>query len=334
MNEKNKWKILITGPTICSEAQKILLGNNAEIIFTDNYNSSEKIANLVKKQQTDALIVRTGTITREVISSSSNLKVIVKHGTGFNNIDIESANKLKIPVLITPKANLESVAEHAVALIYVLSKKIILHNYEIKINHVWDRNKHQSEELFQKTIGIIGAGRIGLRVIELISPLNMNIVIYDPFTSEKDLPHCVKKVKSLKELLKISDIVSVHCPLNKNTYHLLGKEEFSIMKPSSYLINTSRGGIVDEEALILALEEGIISGAGIDVFEKEPPLFTNKIFKLSNIVTTPHTAGPTKEAFVKMGIAAAKLAIMILEGKVNEIEKIAFVNPHILNDFR
>lgn len=329
-DQKNKWKILITGPEICDEAKKILYGNS-EVIYTPKYISSNNLKKLIKKQQTEVLIVRRGNITREVIASSSALKAIIKHGTGFDNIDIVSATEYKIPVLITSKANLQSVAEHTVALIYALAKKLLLNNNEIKINHVWDSNRHQSEELFQKCIGIVGVGRVGLKVIELISPLKMKVFAYDPFVSEKDLPQGVIRVKSLKDLLQQADIVSIHCTLNKDTYHLFGIEEFNIMKTTSYLINTSRGKIIDETALVNALKKGLISGGGIDVFEEEPPSFMNPIFKLNNIITTPHTAGPTKEALNRMGITAARMALMLLEGREKEIEKDAFVNPKVLN---
>lgn len=324
-----KWKILLTGP-IHKEAQKVLDSIKVESALAPPHSSSKEIANLIEKQQTDALIVRAGKINREVMAASPHLRVIVKHGVGYNNIEIDTATELRLPVLYTPRANFESVAEHTLALIFSLAKKINLLDKEMKINKSWPKSKYVLEELQHKYIGLIGMGRIGFRVIQLLSPLEMQIIVYDPFISENALPSGVKKVDTLKQLVQKVDIVSVHCPLTKETNHLLGEEELSNMKPNAYLVNTARGGIVDETALIKALERGLIAGAALDTFAQEPLSADSPLLKLDNVIVTPHIAGNAQESFVRMGVTAVKLAFQILEGKEGGIPVDNFINREVL----
>jgi len=327
MSNTRKWKILLTGP-ICAEAQK-MLESKAEVISAPPYTSSEEMAKLVRKQQTDGLIVRMGKINREVLTASSQLRVIAKHGTGISNIDVGAATELGLPVLITPNANFESVAEHTVGFIIALFKKLALLDYELKVNHNWAKTKYQTEELYHKCLGIVGVGRVGSRVIQLVAPLEMRVLAYDPYISEEDFPQGVQRVESLKELLQKADIVSIHCPSTKETYHLFGEAELTSMKPTAYLINTARGEIVDETALIKVLEKGLIAGAALDTFEKEPPSFDSPLFKLNNVITTPHIAGVTKQSFTRMGVTAAETVLNVLEGR--KIDQKTIVNPSVID---
>ncbi len=319
--------ILITGSKLGEEAKKILTKNNFQIIYTEDYASSSEIAFISKQKQIDGLIVRKGIIDREVINSSNKLKIIVKHGVGYNNIDIDAATNLNIPVLITVGANSQSVAEHVLTLMLVLFKRILLNHKGLTCNRNWNRDINQGEELYKKNVGIIGFGRIGSKIVDLLKPLQMNILVFDPFLSIKDIPKSVKLVDNLELLLKESDIISVNCPLNKDTFHLLGKNEFLLMKKNSYIINTSRGEVIDENALIDALQENRIAGAGIDVFEMEPPNFIhNKLLQLNNVVTTPHIAGITKESFDRMGVSAANMIVGFFKNGLEKIEDKAIVN--------
>ena len=185
-------KILITEP-ICPEAITIL-EKEAEIIQLDFYNNNVKsLIKIVKETQVDGIIVRANNVDKNVFLASQKLRVIVKHGVGYNNIDIESAKKYHIPVLYTPYANFESVAEFTVGLLYLLYKKYFDFTLELKSNHNWDKTKYQTIELNKKVLGIIGFGKIGRRVVELVSPLKMKILVYDPFLSAKQLPEEIKK---------------------------------------------------------------------------------------------------------------------------------------------
>lgn len=293
-------------------------------------SSSKEISNLMQHQQTNALIVRAGKINREVMTASPYLKVIVKHGVGYDNIEIDTATELGIPVLYTPQANFESVAEHTLAFIFSLTKKINLLDKEMKSDKTWPKSKYVLEELQHKCIGLIGMGRIGLRVIQLLSPLEMQILVYDPFISKDVLPPVVKKVDTVKELVQKADIVSIHCPLTKETFYLLGEEELRQMKPNAYLINTARGGIVNEDALIKILERGLIAGAALDTFSQEPLSPDSPLLKLDNVIVTPHVAGTAKESFIRMGLTAVKLAFQVLEGKEEEISAENFINYEVL----
>jgi len=328
-NRLNKrWRVLLTGP-LHEKAQKIL-ESRAEVDLVPLYSSTEKIINLMQKQQTEVLIVRAGKISREVLIASPRLRVIVKHGVGYDNIDVKSATELGLPVLATPMANFESVAEHTLALIFALFKKLTLLDYEIKTKKEWPKTKYTMNELQHKCLGVVGFGRVGSKLVQLVSPLKMGILVYDPFVSEKNLPQEIQKVKSIKELTQKSDIVSIHCPLTKETYHLFGEEELNSMKSTAYLINTARGKIVDEVALIKALEKGLIAGAGLDTFEQEPLSPDNLLLKLDNVIVTPHVAGTTKESFIRMGVTAVKLAFQILEGKEEDIPVDNFINREVL----
>jgi len=334
MNDKlnKKWKFLLTGP-IHQEAQK-LLETNAEFILSPAGSSSAEVSNLIQNQQTDALIVRAGKINRAILIASPHLRVIVKHGVGYNNIEIDTATELGLPVLYTPLANFESVAEHTLALILSITKKINLLDKEMKSNKSWPKSKYVLEELQHKCIGLIGMGRIGFRVIQLLSPLEMQILVYDPFMSESALPSGVKKVDTVKQLVQKADIVSIHCPLTKETNRLLGEEELNSMKPNAYLINTARGGIVDETVLIRALEKGLIAGAALDTFAQEPLPKDSPLLKLDNVIVTPHVAGATKESFIRMGVTAVKLAFQILEGKEEDIPVNNFINREVLEKIK
>lgn len=316
-------KIFITEP-ICPEAITIL-EKEAEIIQPDFYNNNvESLIKIVKETQVDGIIVRANTVDENVFLASQKLRVIVKHGVGYNNIAIESAKKYHIPILYTPYANFESVAEFTVGLLYLLYKKYFDFTLELKSNHNWDKTKYQTIELNKKVLGIIGFGKIGRRVAELVSPLNMKILVYDPFLSSRQLPEGIKKV-SLDELLSKSDFVSIHCPSTKNTRHLLGEKEFKKMKKDAFLINTARGDIINENDLLKALKNKWISGAAIDTFEKEPPDLSGEIFNLRNLITTPHVGGTAKESFVRMGMTSAKLILKVLNNKINEIDDEYFV---------
>jgi len=316
-----KYKILITEP-IHSKANT-LLKKQTQIIQPISFNND--LVKIVKENQVDGIIVRANIINRDVIQASKNLKVIVKHGVGYNNIDIGAAKKLHIPVLYTPDANFESVAEFVVGLLYLLVKKYSSFDQELRIRHNWDKNKYQTIELQNKYLGLIGLGRIGRRVADLVSPLNMGILGYDPHLPSHQFPVSVTRVMFLDELLKKSDFVSIHCPSNKETHHMIAEDEFKKMKKSAYLINTARGDIIKETAIIKALKNHWIAGMAIDTFGKEPPDLSGELFNLDNLIVTPHVAGTARESFIRMGLSSAELILKILNNKINEINDEYFV---------
>ncbi len=191
----------------------------------------------------------------------------------------------------------------------------------------WDKTQYRGVELFRKTLGIIGFGRIGRRVSQLVAPLQMKIMISDPYIPEESIPSGIQRVSQLESLLKESDIVSVHCPLTEETRNLVGKKELLIMKKTAFLINTARGGIVDEEALIEALRAGKIAGAAIDTFRHEPPEDLRRLCEAGKVILTPHIAAATEEAFTRMGVEAAQNCLTVLEG--GKPDKNSMANPEI-----
>jgi D-3-phosphoglycerate dehydrogenase len=315
--------VLVTG-TIFGVA-KDMLTRYADVIELPLYSSQAELIGAIQKNKIDAILVRGGTIDAAAIKASRNLKVIATHGSGYNTVDVRTALELGIPVVVNRNANFEAVAEHAVGLLYALTKKISLLDNKLRNDHFWDRSNLHTFELKDKSIGIVGLGKSGLRVLELLAPLDMAGFGYDPYLDKKDIPKSIKRVDALEELLVASDIISIHCHLTKETYHLLSDREFSIMKVGAIIINTARGGIIDERSLISALEKGTLSGAALDVFEKEPPDFGSRLFEFENVIVTPHIAGGTMEAFQRSGIMAADKILKVLLGNVSEIEDDAFI---------
>jgi D-3-phosphoglycerate dehydrogenase len=324
----SRFRVVITGSSIASEAMELLL-KTCSVENTEPHLSPSELAAKLRHNETDGLLVRMGKITEEVIRASAHLRVIAKHGTGVDNIDVEAATELRIPVLVTPFANYESVAEHVLGLMLALAKDIPRLDARMRKGH-WDKPRYRGTELQGKTLGLIGFGRIGRRVRELVAPFHMRVLAYDPFLQPEQFPSEVTRVRKFDELLKRADIVSLHCPLTDQTRHLIGEDELRTMKETAWLINTARGEIVDEEALIRALEKGEIAAAGIDTFSVEPPGDIEALSKAGKTVLTPHIAGITEASFERMGIEAARNILTVLGGKKPDSE--CLVNPQILLD--
>ncbi len=232
--------------------------------------------------------------------------------------------------MITPFANYESVAEHVLGLALALARDIPRLDARTREGY-WDKPNYRGVELYNKTLGLIGFGRIGRRVKELVAPLQMKVLVYDPYLQSNPVPPDVIRVEKLEELLKCADIVSLHCPLTDQTGHLIGKNELKTMKKTAWLINTARGEVVDEEALIDALKEGEIAAAGMDTFSKEPPEDMKALCNAGKTVLTPHIAGITQESFERLGIEAAKNILTILQGKKPDRECV--VNSEVFEHY-
>ena len=320
-------KVVVTGDAIAPEAMEIL-ADQCRVVFTGPYPAPNLLARTLLEEKADGLIIRTGKATAEVINASPYLKVIAKHGVGFDNIDLPAATARKIPVMISATANYQSVAEHALALMFSLAKQIPWLDERMR-RGIWDKTSFRGEELFRKSLGLIGFGRIGRRVYELVAPLEMKVWVYEPLLPDNRFPPTVTRVKHLEELLQVADIVSLHCPLTEQTRNLIGVRELGMMKKNAWLINTARGGVVDEEALIAALREGKIAAAGLDTFLKEPPEDVRRLCEAGRMVLTPHIGAGTGEAYVRMGTEAARNVLaVLLEGKPDPDY---LVNPEALN---
>jgi len=266
----------------------------------------------------DAVIVRTATkLSRETIFAASRLKVIGRTGAGVDNVDIEAASERNIPVCNTPEANIGSVAEHTVAFIFVLAKYLFKMDESVRNSMFEIRNKYLPSDLEGKTLGLVGFGKIGRKVASICSScFGMNIRFFDCYLS-RDYNADFKYVRlfSMEELFSVSDFISIHIPYTRENHHLIDEKFISKMKPEAFLVNTSRGGIVDEIALINAVNSRKIAGAALDVFEDEPPKESSPILKCKEIILSPHSAALTKESSRRMALDAARGVADVLEGK-------------------
>lgn len=255
--------------------------------------------------------------TSELMDISPKLKVISRTGVGVDNVDVESASKKGIMVLNTPKANALSVAEHALTLICSLAKYTVFLNKQVKDNNFKARRLYLPVDLDGKTLGLIGLGNIGKMVAEKCNlAFNMKVIAYDPFVSNTE--NYIQLCKSPEEVYKNADFLSIHLPLVPETKNLINQDVFSMMKKSSFIVNTSRGGIINETDLFNALKDGTIAGAALDVFESEPPVEDCPLFQLENIILSPHSAALTKECTLRVAKCAVQGVIDYLSDRQPE----------------
>ncbi len=286
------------------------LESGAEVDVITNLSPEE----LVKKiKDYDALVIRSGTkVTAEVINAADKLKVIGRAGVGVDNVDVEAATKKGIIVLNAPGGNTISAAEHTIAMMLAVSRNIPQANAALHKGE-WNRKKYTGVEFFNKTLGIVGLGRVGAEVAIRMKAFGMQILAYDPFVTETKANQLGIKIAPLEEVLRNSDFITVHTPLTNETRNLIDEDEFKIMRPWVRIVNCARGGIINEAALAKAVAEGKIAGAAIDVFTKEPPT-GNPLLEQEKIVTTPHLGASTAEAQINVALAVADQILAISKG--------------------
>ncbi|MDP3142520.1 MAG: phosphoglycerate dehydrogenase [Candidatus Omnitrophota bacterium] len=304
-------KILISDP-LSEEGIKILKEQKDFQVDIKTGMKPEELKAIIKDY--DALIVRSATkVTKDIIDAATNLKAIGRAGVGLDNVDLEAATKRGIMVMNTPGGNTISTAEHAMSLIMAVSRSIPQANQSTKAGE-WKRSKFMGYELYNKTLGIVGLGRIGKEVAKRAISFGMHIIAFDPFLSLEIAKQVGAEVVDFKELLTRADYITIHTPLSDETKSLIAEKEFAMMKKTAYIINCARGGIVNEAALAKALEEGKIAGCALDVYEKEPPEGT-PLLKYPNCIMTPHLGASTEEAQVNVAIEIAEVVRDALTGK-------------------
>lgn len=282
-------KVLVSDPV---DIQGLSLGPG----FTVDYRPGIKREELLRLVgDCDALVVRSRTkVDRELLDRAKRLKLVARPGTGLDNVDVEYAKSRGVQVVNSPESLVEAVAEHVTLLMLALSRKLPIAASTTAAGK-WEKESLMGVELRGKTLGIVGFGRIGRRIGEIARAMGMSILAYDVIPIPQDViaqQGC--RVVGLDELLRSSDYVTLHVPMTNQTRHMLNAGTLSIMKSSAFLVNTSRGGVVDETALAEALKQGRLSGAALDVFEKEPP--AGEILGAPNAILTPHIGGQTREA--------------------------------------
>lgn len=286
------FNILISDPLSEEGIQALRDAENMNIVI-DTGLTPEELADRIG--DFDALLVRSQTqVTRELISKASKLKIIGRAGVGVDNIDLDAATEHGIIVVNAPNGNTNSAAEHTMAMIMSLSRNIPQAYHALK-NHKWDRKKYVGVELKNKTLGVIGLGRIGTEVTARAKGQRMNVIAYDPFLTEEKADKMGIGYGTIQEVLRKADFITVHTPLLKETRHLINTEAFQLMKPGVQIVNCARGGIIDEEALYEAIISKKVAGAALDVFEEEP-FQDNKLLELPEVIATPHLGASTIEA--------------------------------------
>lgn len=264
----------------------------------------------------DAIVIRAnGKVSRAVIDAAPRLKAIGRHGVGLENVDITAATERGIWVVYTPEANSESVAEHFVLLALTLSKRFLESDQDLRAGKWNVRYEHIGRELYGKTLGVVGFGRIGRTTARICHQgFGMPVLYYDVVAAppEVEVETRARRV-SLEELLRTADYVSLNLPLTPETRHLIGREQIRMMKPTAYLCNLGRGPLWDEGAVLEALEQRRIAGAGTDVFEEEPTAKDNPLFRRRDFVCTPHMAAHTEEAMRRMSLVAEDI-VAVLQG--------------------
>jgi D-3-phosphoglycerate dehydrogenase len=284
----------------------------------------------------DAIVIRSGTkVTKEIVEAGSagRLKVIGRAGVGVDNIAVETATEKGILVVNSPEANTISAAEHTIAMMLSLSRKIPDANVSLKSGK-WDRKKYMGVEVNGKVLGVVGLGRVGGEVAKRAKGLEMKVVAYDPFISEEKAKDLGISLASLNETLKVADFITLHTPLTKDTRHLISDKEFAMMKDGVRVINCARGGVIDESALREAIKSGKVAGAALDVFEQEPPE-DRELVELDQVITTPHLGASTKEAQKAAAMVIADQIIDALQNKpVKNTVNMIYVEEEILDSIK
>ena len=316
-------KVLVVQPIHSAGLE--LLSRVAEVVAADNPSPQhllECVGDVV------GMLVRTSPVPAELIEAAPHLRVIARHGVGVDNIDVAAATRRNVIVAYTPTANTTSVAEHTLVLMGALAKQLLTYDRATRTGGWEIRDSNRAVDLGGKTLGLVGLGRIGREVARRArAAFDMTVLGYDPYLDAATVEALgVRPAASLDELLREADVVSIHVPLTDATRHLIGAAEMARMKPTAFLINTSRGPVVDEAALVEALRSGRIAGAGLDVFAEEPPPASHPLFDLPNVILTPHSAALTAECVVRMALGAAQAIVDVLEGRRPE----HVANPEVL----
>ena len=301
---------------VCDNLEEKVIEKLSQLGEVTNISDSktkteELISNIV---DTDIVVIRSSTkINKDILQKANKLKIIARCGVGIDNIDIEEATKKEIYVTNSPNANIISVAELTIGLIISAARNIHTSNNSLKDKN-WDRNKFLGTELYKKQLGLIGFGKAAREVAKRLTAFGMDIVFYDPYV---DVSVDEANKVELDELLKTSDVISIHVVKNEETKNMINDEKLNLIKKGGILVNTSRGGIVDEVALFKRSSDHVIF-AGLDVFSQEPPDI-NETFSTSNIVTTPHLGASTQEAQLRAGLETVQNISDILNGELSSV---------------
>ena len=298
--------ILVTGADLAPQALALLEGH--DVVYAGKTPTEEDLVALCRKHDPAAIIVRYGKVGAAVMDAAPSLKVISKHGSGTDTIDTAAASARGIEVVAAVGANAAAVAEQALALLLACAKSVVALDARMHAGH-WDKATHKSLELGGRTVGLVGLGAIGLRFARMADALGMRVLGFDPFA--KNLPAHVEPV-DLATLWRESDAISLHCPLTEDNRGLLDAKTLAQCKRGVIVVNTARGGLIDEHALLAAVRSGQVAMAGLDSFAVEPMAPGHPFQGEKRIVLSPHIGGVTSDAYVNMGVSAVKNLLQVL----------------------
>lgn len=300
MSTAAKPVIVVTAANIAPQAVALL--SDFELVYAGKAATEEETAALCRRHAPVAVIVRTSKVGAMVLDAAPSIRVLSKHGSGIDNIDQEAAKARGVKVVAAAGANAAAVAEQALALMLACAKSVVTLDQRTRAGH-WDKSTHQSLELQGRTLGLVGLGAIGRRFARIASAMDMKVIGYDPYAT--DLPASIEPV-SLESIWQNSDVISFHCPLTAENRGLLDAEALAQCRDGVIVVNTARGGLIDEDALLAAVESGKVAAAGLDSLQQEPPPADHPFFRNSRFIISPHIGGVTSDAFINMGVAAAK----------------------------
>ena len=319
--------ILVTGPKLAGSAVALAERRGARVVTMKAYGTADEIAEVAAREDADVVLVRSGGRVSGPVYAAGGVRIVVKHGVGVETIDVPGASACGIPVLIAAGANALSVAEQALALMFAVAKSLPHLDRRIRDGH-WDKTTFTCVELSGRSLGLVGVGNIGRTLASLVRPLRMTVRGYDPAVDTgADVPG-VEMVGSLDELLRASDVLSLHAPLLPQTRHMIGQAQLALMRPGSIVINTARGGLIDTAALVEALQGGRLLGAGLDTFEEEPPPKDSPLWTLPNVALSPHVGANTDAAMERVADLAVEQALDFLDGL--PVNRRAVINPDVL----
>jgi D-3-phosphoglycerate dehydrogenase len=312
------FRVLVTGDSLAPQAVKILSDIGADVVLMQGTVTPERIAEeMMAGAATQAVLMRGNpAMSADIIAVNPHLRVIAKHGAGIDSVDLEAATRGRVLVMLAGDANAPAVAEHTIGLILTLGRDIVSLNARTH-SGAWDRATYRGREIRGRTLGLIGFGRIARHVARTASALGMNVMALGRDKGRVD-PALATEAAGLESLLKVSDIVSLHAPLTDATRGMINANSLDAMKPGAILINTARGALVDEDALLAALQSGRLAGAGLDTLAEEPPAKDRPILQAPNLIVTPHIAAQTGAAITRMGVEAARnIAAVLTQGAID-----------------
>ncbi|WP_053591405.1 hydroxyacid dehydrogenase [Bacillus sp. FJAT-22090] len=308
--------VLLIEPTIRPIGVDYLTSNFNVVVAPNGLE--ETIIEYINEHKAHAVIIRTEKITKNILEQCPTLEVIGMHGVGLDTIDVPSATEHGVIVLNAPFSNYTSVAEHSIMSILALSRDLRVSDSKVRNNEWNHREVYFPMEINAKTILIVGMGKVGQDLAKKAKAFNMNVLGFDPFLSESEMKiHGVLKVDDVNLYLPQCDFISLHAPLTKSTFHMFSAKQFELMKDTSFIINLGRGSLINEEALLDALVHKKIGGAALDVLEQEPPNSDNPLFKLENVIFTPHFGGDTLEAKDRCSESITKEVGIVLQGQIS-----------------